>query len=79
MAFYKILLRYVPMITFPIAFVAGFIGYNFERAVRNIETPSIPSVLEAKLNKKTNDQNVSLYEETPVLERNLSPPLKKIQ
>lgn len=77
MAFYRILLRYVPMITFPIAFVAGIIGYNLERAVHNVETPSIPSILEAKLNKKKDDQNSFQYEEIPVLERNLSPRLKK--
>lgn len=64
------------MVTFPIAFVAGIIGYNFERAVYNVETPSIPSVLEAKL-KRNQDGQTFLYEETPVLERNLSPPLKK--
>lgn len=66
------------MITFPIAFVAGIIGYNLERTVSNIETPSIPSVLETKLNRKKDDQKI-IYEETPVLERNLSPPLKKHQ
>lgn len=66
------------MITFPVAFVAGIIGYNLERKVHNVETPSIPSVLEAKLKRKKDDQKI-IYEETPVLERNLSPPLKKHQ
>lgn len=64
------------MITFPIAFVAGIIGYNLERNVSNIETPSIPSILEEKLNRKTDDPK-NVYQEPPVLERNLSPPLKK--
>lgn len=76
MVFYRILLRYVPMITFPIAFIAGIVGYNLERNITNIETPSIPSVLEEKLKRK-NENPKSPYEETPVLERNLSPPLKK--
>lgn len=66
------------MVTFPIAFVAGIIGYNLERTVRNVETPSIPSVLEKKLERKKDGQKI-MYEETPVLERNLSPPLKKHQ
>lgn len=78
MVLYRVLLRYVPMITFPIAFVAGIIGYNIERTVRDVETPSIPSVIEEKL-KKTKDGQKNVYEETPVLERNLSPPLKKHQ
>lgn len=78
MVFYKVLLRYVPMITFPIAFVAGIIGYNLERTVRNVETPSIPSVLEKKLQRKKEGETNS-YEETPVLERNLSPQMKKNQ
>lgn len=63
------------MVTFPIAFVAGVIGYNLERSVRNLETPSIPSILEEKL-KGQKDDRKNLYDETPVLERNLSPPLK---
>lgn len=63
------------MITFPIAFVAGIIGYNIERTVSNVETPSIPSILEEKLKRK-DDQKIA-YKEPPVLERNLSPPLKK--
>lgn len=75
MVYYRILLRYVPMITFPIAFVAGIIGYNIEHAIFNIETPSKPSILEEKLKRK-DDQKI-LYNEPPVLERNLSPPLKK--
>lgn len=75
MVLYKVLLRYVPMITFPLAFVAGVIGYNLERKVHNIETPSIPSVLEEKLKRKK-DENKYSYEGVPVLERNLSPPLK---
>lgn len=62
------------MITFPVAFVAGIIGYNLERSMRNIETPSIPSILEEKL--KRNNEDKKMYDETPVLERNLSPPLK---
>lgn len=66
------------MITFPIAFVAGIIGYNLERTVRDVGTPSIPSVLEEKRKRPKDDQNNS-YEGTPVLERNLSPPLKKHQ
>jgi len=66
------------MITFPIAFVAGIIGYNLERTVCNVETPSIPSVLEEKRKRKKDDQTYS-YEETPVLERNLSPQMKKDQ
>jgi len=64
------------MITFPIAFIAGIIGYNLERAVINVETPSIPSILEEKLRRNKDDQKIT-YEETPVLERNLSPPLRK--
>lgn len=77
----RILLRYVPMITFPIALVAGIIGYNVEHAVSNVETPSIPSILEEKLKRK-NEQKISNKEfipnkEPPVLERNLSPPLQK--
>lgn len=64
------------MVTFPIAFVAGVIGYNLERSVRNVETPSIPSILEEKL-KGHKGEGKNLYDETPVLERNLSPPLKK--
>jgi len=75
MVLYRILLRYVPMVTFPIAFVAGIIGYNVERTISNVETPSIPSILEEKLKRK-DDQKTS-YIEPPVLERNLSPPLKK--
>jgi len=75
MVFYRILLRYVPMITFPIAFVAGIIGYNIERTISNVETPSKPSILEEKLRRK-DDQKI-LYKEPPVLERNLSPPLKR--
>lgn len=63
------------MITFPVAFVAGVIGYNLEHKIRNLETPSIPSVIEEKLKRKKNEEKHS-YEETPVLERNLSPPLK---
>lgn len=78
MAFYRILIRYVPMVTFPIAFVAGIIGYNLERSVRNVETPSIPSILEEKLQRKKEDPK-NVYEELPVLERNLSPPLIKHQ
>lgn len=74
MSFYRILLRYVPMITFPVAFVAGIIGYNLERSIRNVETPSKPSILEEKLKRNKDDKKI--YEETPVLERNLSPPLK---
>ncbi|XP_025206362.1 small integral membrane protein 12 [Melanaphis sacchari] len=75
MVFYKILLRYVPMITFPVAFVAGIIGYNVERTISNLEMPSKPSILEEKL-KRTDDQKI-FYQEPPVLERNLSPTLKK--
>jgi hypothetical protein len=78
MALYRILLRYVPMVTFPVAFVVGIIGYNLEHSVRNVETPSKPSILEEKLKRKRDDPN-NVYEEPPVLERNLSPPLIKHQ
>lgn len=74
MSFYRILLRYVPMITFPVAFIAGIIGYNLEHSIRDVETPSKPSILEEKLKRNKDDKK--LYEEIPVLERNLSPPLK---
>lgn len=66
------------MVTFPIAFVAGIIGYNLERSFRNVETASIPSILEEKLQRK-NDDPKNVYKEPPVLERNLSPPLIKHQ
>lgn len=64
------------MITFPVAFVAGIIGYNIEHTVCNIETPTIPSVLEEK-RKRNKDDRTNVYEETPILERNLSPQMKK--
>lgn len=64
------------MITFPVAFVAGVIGYNIEQTVRDVRTPSKPSILEEKLNRKKNDIDIS-YEEIPVLERNQSPHYKR--
>ncbi|VVC44673.1 UPF0767 family,NADH-ubiquinone oxidoreductase flavoprotein 3 [Cinara cedri] len=75
MSFYRILIRYVPMITFPVAFVAGVIGYNLERTVRDVTTPSKPSILEEK-RKKKNDPKI-YYEEIPVLDRNPSPQFKR--
>lgn len=63
------------MITFPVAFVAGVIGYNLERTLRDVRTPSKPSILEEKLRKK--DDPDIFYEEIPVLERNQSPQFKR--
>lgn len=47
---------YAPYITFPFALVVGFIGYNFEKLVRDRNTPQVHQVLEERNDRQLEQQ-----------------------
>ena len=54
--------RYVPYVMFPVALIIGTIGYNIERAVRDVKTPS-PG---GSLDEKRQDRILNEMSENPV-------------
>ena len=75
-----IIRRYVPVITFPIALVVGFIGYHIEGKISRRYTPSTPSISEQRMERTLEtvcSENEKAKPKTHhPLEVNLSPSLQ---
>lgn len=50
--FVRIISRYVPIITFPVAVVLGFIGYNLEGQFSNKSTPYLDHSINEEREKR---------------------------
>ena len=73
--------RYVPIVTFPVALIVGFIGYQLESKFSNKYTPSTPSISQQRLERtletvtsSETDMNKKIKHNP--LETNLSPSLQ---
>jgi hypothetical protein len=51
----RIISRYAPIITFPVALVLGFIGYSIESSISNRKTPQENSIIEERAKRILNE------------------------
>lgn len=68
---------YVAYITFPVALVFGFVGYNIEGWVSDKYTPYSKSVQEQRKERQEREGKTELVIPKTIFERNLSPSLQK--
>jgi UPF0767 family len=68
---------YVAYITFPVALVFGFVGYNIEGWVSDKYTPYSKSIQEQRKERLEREGTTELVIPKTIFERNLSPSLQK--
>ncbi|XP_033211374.1 small integral membrane protein 12 [Belonocnema kinseyi] len=72
--------RYIPILTFPVALVVGFIGYHIEGKISRRYTPSTPSISEQRMDRTLETVSSENEKAKPKihspLEVNLSPSLQ---
>ena len=70
----RMIARYAPIITFPVAVVLGFIGYNIEGQLSSKSTPyldhSINEERELRLLNERNEKETAQTKPTTIFERN---------
>jgi hypothetical protein len=80
--FVRIVARYAPIVTFPVAIVLGVIGYNIEKLFPRKATPTFKSFNEEREERllkelTTNETNTSTEQTKNFLDRNQSADLRK--
>ncbi|RNA43859.1 small integral membrane 12-A [Brachionus plicatilis] len=57
----RVVSRYAPIITFPVAVILGFIGYSFETAITDKKTPYLENSIEDQREKRFMNNPESEY------------------
>jgi hypothetical protein len=73
----NVLRPYVAYITFPVALVFGFVGYNVEGWISDRYTPYNKSIQEIRKERLEREGKQELVIPKTIFERNLSPSLQK--
>jgi len=71
----NLLRPYVTYITFPVALVFGFVGYNIEGWVSDKYTPYNKSIQEQRKERQDKEGKADLVIPKTIFEKNLSPSL----
>ncbi|CAB3386428.1 small integral membrane protein 12 [Cloeon dipterum] len=73
----NLLRPYVAYVTFPVALVFGFVGYNIENWVSDKYTPYSKSVLEVRKERQEREGKAELHIPKTIFEKNVSPSLQQ--
>lgn len=73
----RVVSRYAPVITFPVAVVLGFIGYSLENKFSSKKTPYLEtSIEEERLKRLLNEKETIPQQPATIFERNNPSKLK---
>ena len=70
--FVRVLARYAPVVTFPVAVVLGFIGYNIEGFMSSKSTPYLDHSIQQEREIRLLNENAELAQTRPatIFEKN---------
>ena len=68
--FVRIIARYAPIVTFPVAVVLGFIGYNLEGQISNKSTPYLDHSINEEREKRFLNGDSQIVQSPTIFDKN---------